>query len=73
MLAAPWMHPLFLSEAEGLLSCGVGGLGLIEVRWAELPLKGGVGVSPTEGILFFPQVGVCLLLVISSSLLKNFL
>ena len=30
LLAASWMHPLFLSEAEGLVSCGVGGLGLVE-------------------------------------------
>ncbi len=60
---APWIHSLFLSEPAGLPPCGVGRLD--RESEGRAPLKGGVGVSLTEGILRFPQVGGLLLLVCS--------
>ena len=62
-----------LSEPEGLVSCGVGGLGMVEDE-GRAPLKGGVGVSPT-GKGFRSSTGEgCRLLVfcyLCRSLLQN--
>ena len=54
---APWIHSLFLSEPAGLVSLWCWSVGVDREPEGRAPLKGGVGVSPTEGFLRFPQAG----------------